>query len=405
LSLAFRQLELLRSMALLDPAPSSSVWGHRVGRVERFDAIVVGAGPAGSTAAFRLSRAGARVLLLDRARFPRDKPCGGGLTYRAVRQLPVPVDAVVEDVVERVELGFRYGKRFERSSDGPLVLMTQRRRLDAHLAEQAAAAGAEFRDGVRATALELEDDGAIVRFDSAAASAPVVIGADGANGLTARALGLLETRRHGVALEGNVAYGKDEGRFRGRALLDLGTVPGGYAWAFPKGDHVNVGVGGWEGEGPRLREHLARACAGYGLPQERLRALRGYRLPMRGPGERPVRRRALAVGDAAGLIDPFSGDGIYEALVSARLAAEAALDVLAGRARDLERYADRLAGELDPLMSAGWVAKAAFDRYPRLTYGVARTQPAWRLAESMLRGEKATGVLRLPANALKALAA
>jgi geranylgeranyl reductase family protein len=227
--------------------------------VERFDAIVVGAGPAGSTTAFRLSRAGARVLLLDRERFPRDKPCGGGLTYRAVRQLPVPVDAVVEDVVERVELGFRYGRRFERRSEGPLVLMTQRRRLDAHLAEQAVAAGTEFRDGVRATALELEDGGATVRFDGGAAGAQVVIGADGVNGLTVRALGLHEGRRHGVALEGNVAYGNDEDRFRGRALLDLGTVPGGYAWAFPKCDHVNVGVGGWEGEGPRLREHLARA--------------------------------------------------------------------------------------------------------------------------------------------------
>ena len=121
--------------------------------MERFDAIVVGAGPAGSTAAFRLSRAGARVLLVDREHFPRDKPCGGGLTYRAVRELPVPVDAVVEDVVDRVELGFDFGRRFERRSDGPLILMTQRRRLDAHLAEQAAAAGADFRDGVRAKEL------------------------------------------------------------------------------------------------------------------------------------------------------------------------------------------------------------------------------------------------------------
>ena len=125
--------------------------------VERFDAIVVGAGPAGSTAALRLVREGAAVLLLDRARFPRDKPCGGGLTYRAVRQLPVPVDSVVEDVVDRFQLGLRYGRHFECAGEGPLVLMTQRRRLDAHLAEQAAAAGADFRDGVRATALELAE--------------------------------------------------------------------------------------------------------------------------------------------------------------------------------------------------------------------------------------------------------
>jgi len=98
-----------------------------MGCVQRFDAIVVGAGPAGSTAAFRLSSAGARVLLLDRERFPRDKPCGGGLTYRAVRELPVSVESVVEDVVHRFQLGFRYARQFERRTDEPLILMTQRR--------------------------------------------------------------------------------------------------------------------------------------------------------------------------------------------------------------------------------------------------------------------------------------
>src|SRR4029079_11465084 len=90
------------------------------------------------------ARRGAR--LLARTRFPRDKPCGGGLPYRAVRHLPVSVEPVVEDTVRRVQLRFRYGRRFERQTEGPLILMTQRRRLDVHLAEQAAAAGADFRD-------------------------------------------------------------------------------------------------------------------------------------------------------------------------------------------------------------------------------------------------------------------
>jgi geranylgeranyl reductase family protein len=368
--------------------------------MERFDAIVVGAGPAGSTAALRLSRAGARVLLLDRERFPRDKPCGGGLTERAVKQLPVAVDPVVEEVVDRFELGFRYGTRFERGGERPLVLMTQRCRLDAFLAEQAVGAGAVFRDGVRATAVEADGT---VRFDGTAAHADFVVGADGVNGLTARALGFGD-RRHGVALEGNVPYvHAREGRWRGRAVVELGTVPGGYAWVFPKGEHVNVGVGGWHTEGPRLREHLERACAGYGLPFDRLESVRGYRLPMRRVGEMPVRGRVLLVGDAAGLVDPLSGDGIYEALLSSRLAAEA---VLSG---DLESYGDRLARELDPMMSASWSAKIAFDRFPRLAFMIARTPPAWRLAERLLRDElpdprRAPGTMRAPLEALRALA-
>jgi geranylgeranyl reductase family protein len=376
--------------------------------VERFEAIVVGAGPAGSTAAYRLSQAGARVLLLDRERFPRDKPCGGGLTYRAVRELPVSVEPVVEDTVRRFQLGFRYAHRFERRTEEPLILMTQRRRLDAHLAEQAAAAGADFRDGVRATALELEEGGGVVRFNGSAAEAPVVVGADGVNGLTARSLGLTGHREHGVALEGNVSLVHAREDYRGRAVVELGAVPGGYAWVFPKGDHVNVGVGGWESEGPRLREHLDRACTGYGVPSERLESLRGYRLPMRGLRDPVLRGRALLVGDAAGLVDPLSGDGMYEAFVSARLAAETALELLEGRAATLDAYALRLDAALARTLAASWKAKYALERFPRLVYGVARLPLVWGFTSAFLRGDlahpgDAKGLVRAPLRLVDAL--
>src|SRR5581483_10938102 len=107
------------------------------------DAIVVGGGPAGSTAAYRLAAAGASVLLVDRAAFPRDKPCGGGVTGRAARLLPFSIEPVVEDTVDRLECGLRYRSRFTRRARAPLAYMTQRRRLDHFLLEQAAAAGAD----------------------------------------------------------------------------------------------------------------------------------------------------------------------------------------------------------------------------------------------------------------------
>src|SRR6266498_5601308 len=362
----------------------------------------MGAGPAGSTTAFRLARAGVRVLLLDRARFPRDKPCGGGLTYRAVRQLPVSVDPVVEDVVDRFELGFRYGSRFERGGEGPLVLMTQRRRLDAHLAAEAAGAGADFRDGAKVDSLELGENGATVRFDGTAAAAPVVIGADGVNGVSARALGV-RGRRHGVALEGNVSYvHAREERWRGRAVVELGAVPGGYAWVFPKGDHVNVGVGGWESEGPRLRAHLRRLCDAHGIDFEGLNDLRGFRLPYRRASSTFASDKVLLVGDAAGLIDPLSGDGMYEAFVSAKIAVEA---VLSG---DLGAYESRVLAELGPLHGASWTAKYALDRFPRLTFAIARAPLAWGVISRIVRGDikdpaAAQGLARAPLKALDRL--
>jgi geranylgeranyl reductase family protein len=348
--------------------------------VERFDAVVIGAGPAGSTAAYRLARAGASVLLVDRARFPRDKPCGGGLTDRAVAQLPVDVAPVVEDRVATFELGLAYRRRFERRSRTPLLLMTQRRRLDAFLADEAAGAGASFRDGANVTSIQA--DGRLT-VDGHTVRAQAVIGADGVNGATARSVGLDGAHDHAVALEGNVAYeALDERRFRGRVLVELGTVPGGYAWVFPKCDHVNVGVGGWLREGPRLRAHLSRVCREYGIPERRLEGTRGFRLPMRRPGASPATGRALLVGDAAGLVDPLSGDGMYEAFLSARLAADAVL------ANDLDGYAPALARALGPHAAASWGAKLALERFPRLTYSIARFPLTWHAIESQLRSPR-----------------
>jgi geranylgeranyl reductase family protein len=350
-----------------------------------FDAVVVGAGPAGSTAAHRLARAGASVLLVDRARFPRDKPCGGGLTGRAARLLPCSVDPVVEDVAERLELRLGYGSSYERrGTRGPLCLMTQRSRLDHHLAEQAAAAGATFRDGVRVAV----ESAHVLTVAGERVETEVLLGADGANGTTARALGLGGGVGHGVALEGNLPYSSvARERYRGRLVLELGVVPGGYGWAFPKGDHVNFGVGGWKEEGPRLRDHLARLCRAHGVDAGALEHLRGYRLPYRSPRTRLARDSAALIGDAAGLVDPLTGDGMYEAILSANLAAAAALDVLAGRATSLEPYAAAVARQIGPLTSAGWAAKKALDRFPRTVFALTRLPVTWRAVEKLVTGD------------------
>ncbi|HZR90803.1 MAG TPA: geranylgeranyl reductase family protein [Gaiellaceae bacterium] len=355
--------------------------------MERFDAIVVGAGPAGSTTAYRLARAGSNVLLLDRARFPRDKPCGGGLTIRAVRQMPVPPDPVVEHVVDRMGFRLDYRSRFERGGREPLILMTQRRRLDHYLVEQAAAAGATVRDGVKVADVTVGERAVRVAVDGAPVEAAALVAADGANGTTRRALDLGGEYVLGVALEGNAARGVVGDRYDGLAEFELGTIPGGYGWIFPKGDHVNVGVGGWEREGPSLRRHLRILCRAHGIPESAVTDLRGHRLPLRRAGSVAARGRALLVGDAAGLVDPLSGDGMYEAFVSSRLAADAVLDLLAGRVDRLDGYTERLAGALALGAAASWGAKAAFDRYPRLTFALGRIPFAWSAVEHMLRGE------------------
>jgi geranylgeranyl reductase family protein len=372
--------------------------------VQRYDVVVVGAGPAGAATALRLARGGASVLLADRARFPRDKPCGGGLTGRALRHAPCSVEPVVEHVVDRFRIRLRYGRSFVRRHPSPLVLMTQRRRLDQHLAEQAAAAGAEFRDGARVTELEPNGARVRVRVGSEVVSAGALVGADGANGIVARASGLGAHIVNGVALEGNVSYGDlDATRIDGTAIVELGVVPGGYGWVFPKGDHANLGVGGWGSEGPHLRGHVARLARVHGLGPDSVRDLRGHRLPMRRPGAVPGRGRVLLVGDAAGLVDPLSGDGMYEAFVSAALASEAILE------DDLDSYGGRLADALDRHAGASWAAKRALERSAAACFWAARSPAVFGVVAGLLAGDlrhpnEARGFARPPLRALSRLA-
>lgn len=372
--------------------------------MERFDVLVVGAGPAGSATAVHLARGGARVLLADRARFPRDKPCGGGLTGRALRNLPCDVEPVVEHDVDRFVLRVGYDRCFARTTRRPVVRMTQRRRLDLHLAEFAASAGVEFRDGTRVATLEVGRGSVTARVGGARVRASYLVAADGANGLGARAVGLGGGIVAGVALEGNVPWERlGRAPYERSAWIELGVVPGGYGWVFPKGDHANLGVGGWLAEGPRLRARLDALVRAHGLDPGALEDVRGHRLPMRRLGARAAAGRALLVGDAAGLVDPLSGDGIYEAFVSARLAAEAILADAPGR------YEESLAQELDRHAGASWKAKRVADRFPRACFWAMRAPGVFDAVVGLLRGElghpsDAHGLARLPLRALSTLA-
>jgi flavin-dependent dehydrogenase len=267
--------------------------------------------------------------------------------------------------------------------------MTQRRRLDAFLLGEARERGVEVREGTT--------------IDATTAPADWVIGADGANGTTARAFGLGEGVANGVAYEGNVQYGVVErARYARRAIVEFADIPGGYGWVFAKGDHVNVGVGAWQSEGPKIREHLARVCIAHDLDPAQLESLRGHRLPFRRPGVRIAGERTLLVGDAAGLIDPVSGDGMYECFVSARLAVDA---VLSGSAAG---YQPAVEAELGSLHRASWTMKQALDRWPRTSWRIARTQLLWRTVEHLLLGElkapaEQHGLARLPLRALNVL--
>jgi flavin-dependent dehydrogenase len=282
--------------------------------------------------------------------------------------------------------------------------MTQRRHLDAFLADAAASAGAELRQGARVEELALLPAAVRARVGGVLVEAGVVVGADGANGVVARAAGLGDGIVHGVALEGNVPLGAlAVAELHRTAVIELATLPGGYGWVFPKGDHANLGVGGWGSEGPRLRDHLARLARAHAVDTRSLTDVRGHRLPMRRLGAAPAAGRVVLVGDAAGLVDPLSGDGMYEAFTSARLASAAILSDA------LERYPAALAGALDHHAAASWAAKRALDRHPRAVFAAARAPGVFGVVAGLLCGDvghpsEARGLARPPLRLIARLA-
>jgi geranylgeranyl reductase family protein len=309
------------------------------------DAVVVGAGPAGALAALHLARRGLRVLVLEKAAAGRDKPCGGGLTVRSWRGLEVPVDDLVTARVDRAEL--RYGPR--RSVHIPLsdrgVLMVRRRDLDRRLGEAAEAAGAEVHHREPALALEPGETAVEVRTAGARYRAAAALLATGAEAPLRSALGLpppAGTMAVALELEGRASTAPADDR----CLVFDYDLPGGYLWAFPKTGHEgwwNAGVvSGRPGLGPQLRGHLARFLDEVGLRFECLAPERapGRRIPFWG-GRRTLHRgRVALLGDAAGLADPFFGEGIATALASGRLAAQAVAELVRGERADLAGYSE-----------------------------------------------------------------
>ena len=359
-----------------------------------YDVIVAGAGPAGSMSARLLAERGARVLLLDKQRFPRDKPCGGGVTVRAAVLQDIDLSPVIERTVHGVRFTLRLGEAFERHFEEPLSFMTQRSRLDALLAERAAEAGAEFHDGVALREIDPAFNGTssfsrTVHTDSDTYTARVLIGADGANGLVGRTLALRTECEEAVALEGNVPYTPDmPADWHDVVGLDLGGMAGGYGWVFPKGDHLNVGVGCWKYAAFTLRPKLFELSRRYGFPESSIENLRGHHLPVRVPGSPIARGGVAVVGDAAGLVDPLSGEGIHMAFASGRLAAEEALRVLSGEAADMSGYEAAVDRELQTelTVSRRLQEMLTFAPPPYLAI-MRRSDKFWRLFCHLIRGE------------------
>jgi geranylgeranyl reductase family protein len=318
----------------------------------RFDAIVVGAGPAGSTAARELAAAGARVLVVDRANFPRYKACGGGVPLRTERLLPFPIDPVVEDSVSRLDVAYHGEMRFVRDSGTPFAHMVMRDRFDALLLDHATRAGAEFRPATVVRSVERHAAVTVraeARFE---AEAEFLVCADGAHSPVGRMAGLGAGIAECAAWEVEVAAPRAQAAaYAGTSLIELGFQPWGYAWLFPKAGVLSIGIVLPRDHARTMKEQVKAYTRRLGLDGSDLRIERGHKIRFRRGHERIADGNVLLAGDAAGLADEFTEEGISYAVESGRLAARNVLRALASDG-DLARYEADVDREVMPSLRA-----------------------------------------------------
>ena len=342
---------------------------------------MVGTGPAGAAAARAAAATGADVLLLERAELPRYKRCGGGLigaSQRAVRATGIDLPALSRDQVGRVTFTSAGRRSFTRAA-APFLPMVLRSELDMALVEAAVRAGARLRTGVTVTGYEELGATVLLATGDGDVRARAVVAADGSQG---RASAYVGVRNEQVDLGLEAELPRPAGAdWDGRVLLDWGPVPGSYGWVFPKGDTLTVGVIGDRRQGEAVRAYYRAFPARLGLDPATALHDGGHLTRVRAPGS-PLRRgRVLVAGDAAGLLEPWTREGISFALRSGALAGAAA-------AGDPAAYEGGVARELGPEMAAGREALRVFGRHPGTVHTVLRHLPGmWELFVRLVAGE------------------
>lgn len=377
--------------------------------MQNYDVVVCGAGPAGATAAAEAARAGLKVALLEKQFLPRHKTCGGGMPMVMQNHLyDLAPEAFVESDVMFMRHTWKFGDPYlapinPPGSDETLSLwMVQRPIFDNALAQRAARLGADLRDGVALRSLDPQSDGIIVRAEGVktgsqfVAKAKYVIGADGANGVTVRATKLRKNPAIAIALEVEQPHQWGDGHEALRpeiAHLEYGAVKRGYAWIFPKADHLNIGAGLFRPDkkdargGSAIRTELQQTIFEYmdalnvKYDPNNLR-FRGHPLPTWSGKELLHEGRILLVGDAAGLINPLFGDGILHAVKSGAIAARAIADDAA------HDYTNRIHAEFAANFDAALNLSRVFYQWTGACYkyGV-KYEKATRYATQLLCGE------------------
>ncbi len=342
-----------------------NITGHQ------FDVIIAGGGPGGAAAAYFLGEAGLRVLVLEKETLPRYKACGGAISVQLLEEFPFSFDPVIEARIKEISYAYQ-GENLTFPLPHRPILMVMRAEFDQFLLSQAQAEICQ-RAAVRSVE-EMPDRVIVQTKDGRTFESRYLIGADGPSSVVARSLGLRRGKKLLGAIEVEVpAPPEVMARYKDTSTFIIGEISMGYLWIFSKAEHLSVGIGALHPKPGELQSTFRRVMESYGISIEGL-PLHGHPVPLYSGREKISTARTLLVGDAAGLVDPLSGEGIRYAVTSGRLAAEA---ILSG---EIHQYEPRIQRQIGASHRYAKIMAEVLFRYPGACFDLCAHHPSVKQA-------------------------
>ena len=354
-----------------------------------YEVIVVGAGPAGATLAYELASRGIRVLVLEKERLPRYKCCAGGITIRLANLLDYDIHEIVEDTIYGVIVTYKGNEYYRGRYDQPVIYTVRRDKFDYALTRRAEEAGATIVQECPVLEVRFNSGGVEISTSISDFRTQFVAGADGVGSVVAKALGLRDYANNAAAIQSEVMVSEEEmAKWKGQIGIDLGRISGGYGWVFPKSDHLSIGLAYLYSRGKNIKHHYQEFMDSLNLGNYTVARWDSGLIPLCRGEVVASRDRAVLLGDAAGLVDPLIGEGIYHAILSAKLAAPVIQNALLSGEEELSDYQKAVEERIMPEIKIARSLSRILVQFPNVVFKmVARDNKMWGGACRLLRGE------------------
>jgi geranylgeranyl reductase family protein len=355
-----------------------------------YDVVIVGAGPAGATLAYYLAQQGIEVIVLEKDMFPRYKCCAGGITRRALNLLGMDISEVVEDTVDSIKFSYKCGKTISFNDNEPFIFTVSRSKLDELLVNHAQMNGAIFSFGKTVTGITRNNSEVVVKTKNAEFRSKVVVGADGVYSIVAKEMGIKRSLQYLLGIQYEIPVSDYQLRqLKNTIHIQFGSIKGGYAWLFPKGNYISVGAGCYLTEAGNIYSKLHEFIECLGIdsitPSKKCSAL----IPVIKNNITCCGERFLLLGDAAGMADPLTGEGIYSASLSAKMAAHVINNALINGLTEFSAYQHDIDSIILPELKIAHKAAKLLERYPGLAFSIlASNKPVWKNIRELLCGYK-----------------